>query len=164
MNAPYITDDAAGDGWRLLLGDSCERLAEISDHSVHLSVYSPPFASLYTYSDTPRDLGNSRDHEEFFAHYRYIIDAMLRVTMPGRRTCVHVSPIATTKSGHGEIGVYDFRGDVVRAYVQAGWIYDNEVTVDKDPQAQIPRAAVRHQGPRLGDDPPSATRLRAVLP
>lgn len=139
MNAPYVTDEATGARWRLMLGDSCERLAEIPDASVHLSVYSPPFASLFTYSDTSRDLGNSRNRAEFFAHYRYIIDELLRVTMPGRRTCVHVAPLGMTKATHGEMGVYDFRGDVVRAYIDAGWIYDNEVTVDKDPQAQAIR-------------------------
>ncbi len=139
MSTAYLPDDAHGDNWTLMLGDSCERLAEIPDDSVDLSVYSPPFSSLYVYSDTPRDLGNSKDRAEFFAHYRFVIDEMLRVTAPGRRTCVHVAPLGMTKTTHGEIGVYDFRGDVIRAYVEAGWIYDNEVTVDKDPQAQAIR-------------------------
>jgi hypothetical protein len=135
----YATDEARGENWTLYLGDSCERLAEIPDDSVHLSVYSPPFSSLFVYSATPRDLGNSRDRDEFFTHYRFIIDEVLRVTVPGRRTCVHVAQLGMTKATHGEIGVYDFRGDVIRAYVEAGWIYDNEVTVDKDPQAQAIR-------------------------
>jgi DNA modification methylase len=139
MTAPYITDEASGANWRLLLGDSCERLAEVPTNSVHLSVYSPPFASLYTYSDTPRDLGNSKDRAEFFGHYRYIIDEMLRVTMPGRHTCVHTAELATTKATHGQMGLYDFPGDVIRAYVEAGWILHGRTTVDKDPQAQAIR-------------------------
>lgn len=135
----YITDDAAGDGWRLMLGDSCERLAEIGDNTVDLGVYSPPFASLYTYSPSLRDLGNSGSREEFFAHYGFVISEMLRVTKPGRVNAVHVQQLATTKATHGVVGQTDFRGEVIRAYIDAGWIYHGEVTIDKDPQAQAIR-------------------------
>jgi len=135
----YVTDDARGEGWHLMLGDSCERLAEIPDESVALSVYSPPFDSLYTYSPSPRDLGNSRDRAEFLEHYSYIIRENLRVTMPGRNACVHVQQITTTKAAHGQMGTTDFRGDVIRAYQEAGWIYYGEATVNKDPQAQAIR-------------------------
>lgn len=135
----YVTDDAYGDGWHLMLGDSCERLAEIEDGSVGLSVYSPPFDSLYTYSPSARDLGNSRNRAEFLEHYGYIIAENLRVTMPGRNACVHVQQITTTKATHGQMGTTDFRGDVIRAYQAAGWIYYGEATVNKDPQAQAIR-------------------------
>lgn len=135
----YITDDAHGDGWRLMLGDSCERLTELDDESVDLSVYSPPFASLYTYSPSERDLGNSHDREEFLVHYRYVIDHMLRVTKSGRLSCVHVQQLSTTKATHGVIGLTDFRGQVIKAHQDAGWTYYGEVTVDKDPQAQAIR-------------------------
>lgn len=135
----YTTDDAHGDMWRMMLGDSCERLAEIEDDSVGMSVYSPPFASLFTYSPTPRDLGNSATRAEFIEHYGYIIREMLRVTMPGRITCVHVQQVTTTKSTHGHVGLTDFRGDVIKAYIDNGWIFHGEVTVDKDPQAQAIR-------------------------
>lgn len=136
---PYITADEHGDNWHLMLGDSCERLAEIADNSVDLAVYSPPFASLYTYSPSIRDLGNSADRREFFAHYAFIIRDMLRVTRPGRLNVVHVQQLTTTKSVHGQVGLTDFRGDVIRAYQDAGWIFHGEVTVDKDPQAQAIR-------------------------
>lgn len=135
----YMTDDATGNGWRLMLGDSCERLAEIADESIDLSVYSPPFASLYTYSPSPRDLGNCQDRSEFLAHYRFVIDHMLRVTKPGRLSCVHVQQIATTRAVHGVIGLTDFRGEVIAEHVAAGWTFHGEVTVDKDPQAQAIR-------------------------
>jgi hypothetical protein len=72
----YITDDAAGTNWQLMLGDSCERLAEVKDDSIDLAIYSPPFASLFTYSPSVRDLGNSSDRAEFFAHYGFIISEM----------------------------------------------------------------------------------------
>jgi DNA modification methylase len=136
---PYVTDDAEGRGWRLMLGDSCERLAEIGDDSIDLAVYSPPFASLYTYSPSIRDLGNSSSRAEFFTHYGFIIGEMLRVTRPGRINAVHVQQITTTKSMHGIVGLTDFRGEVIRAYQDAGWIYHGEVTIDKDPQAQAIR-------------------------
>jgi DNA modification methylase len=135
----YLTDDAEGPAWRLMLGDSCERLAEIADASVHLSVYSPPFASLFTYSPSIRDLGNSASREEFFEHYAFIIAENLRVTMPGRVACVHVQQLTLTKAMVGHTGLTDFRGEVIRAYLAAGWIFHGEVTVDKDPQAQAIR-------------------------
>ncbi len=139
MSSPYITDEAHGEQWSLLLGDSCERLAEIPDESVHLSVYSPPFASLFTYSPSVRDLGNSSTRAEFLAHYGYIIRENLRVTIPGRMCCVHVQQLTTTKVTHGYIGLTDFRGDVIRAYEANGWHFYGEVTVNKDPQAQAIR-------------------------
>lgn len=135
----YVTDDARGQSWHLMLGDSCERLAEIPDETIDLSVYSPPFASLFTYSPSPRDLGNSYDRDEFLTHYGFIIDHMLRVTRPGRLSCVHVQQLTTTKATHGEIGMTDFRGQVIAAHQERGWVFHGEVTVDKDPQAQAIR-------------------------
>jgi superfamily II DNA or RNA helicase len=135
----YTTKEAAGDNWKLMLGDSTERLQEVANESIGLSVYSPPFASLYTYSNSERDLGNSRDWNEFFEHYQYIIRDLLRVTMPGRNTCVHVQQLTATQTTDGYIGMKDFRGEVIRAYIDAGWIYHGEVCIDKDPQAQAIR-------------------------
>lgn len=140
MNAdPYITDEAYGAAWQLMLGDSCERLGELGDRSIDLSIYSPPFASLYTYSPTPRDLGNSHSREDFLEHYRYVIDHVLRLTKPGRLSCVHVQQLSTTKATHGVVGLTDFRGQVIAAHVDAGWVFHGEVTIDKDPQAQAIR-------------------------
>ena len=135
----YMTADEYGDNWHLMLGDSCERMTEIPDNSVGLSVYSPPFSSLFTYSPSPRDLGNSSSREEFIEHYGYIIRENLRITMPGRVCAVHVQQVTTTKSTHGIIGLTDFRGQVIKAYMDNGWIFHGEVTIDKDPQAQAIR-------------------------
>lgn len=132
----YITDRAAGENWELLLGDSCERLAEIATDSIDLSICSPPFASLFTYSPSVRDLGNSSSRVEFIEHYGYIIREQLRVTKPGRNACIHVQQLSTTKAIHGHIGLTDFRGDVIRAFQDEGWIYYGETTIWKDPQAQ----------------------------
>ena len=135
----YVTDTAEGDGWKLMLGDSCERLAEIPDDSIDLSVYSPPFASLYTYSPSERDLGNCADQAEFLDHYRFVLDHMVRVTKPGRISAVHVQQIAYQKAKDGYMGLADFRGDVIRAHEEAGFYLFGEVTVDKDPQLQAVR-------------------------
>lgn len=135
----YLTDEAHGDRWDLYLGDSCEVLAKLADGSVDLSVCSPPFAQLYNYSPSPRDLSNSRSRGEFFEHYRFIIREQLRVTRPGRIACVHVADITLQKVLHGTIGLTDFSGEVVSAFVDEGWIFDGRVTIDKCPQAQAIR-------------------------
>lgn len=132
----YITDEAHGTNWSLVLGDSCERLAEVATDSIGLSVCSPPFDSLYTYSPSVRDLGNSATRADFLDHYRFIVAEQLRVTMPGRNAVVHVQQVATKKAVDGFVGLTDFRGDVIRLYQDTGWIFYGEVTVWKDPQAQ----------------------------
>jgi len=135
----YVTDDAYGEQFHLMLGDSCERLAEVDDNSVDLSIYSPPFASLFTYSPSERDLGNSKDRGQFLEHYRFIVDHLLRITKPGRLAVVHCQQLSTRKATHGVVGLTDFRGDLIRAHTAAGWIFHGEVTIDKDPQAQAIR-------------------------
>lgn len=135
----YVTDDAYGNNWRFMLGDAGERLTEIESNTVDLSVQSPPFQSLYTYSPSPRDMGNSLDRDDFFAQYAYIIREKYRIHKPGTECIVHVQQTSTTMTTHGVIGLNDFRGDVIRAYQAEGWIYFGENVVDKDPQAQAIR-------------------------
>jgi DNA modification methylase len=134
-----VLDQAHGKDWTLYNGDSAEVLPALPAASVDLSVYSPPFASLYVYSPSERDLGNSSDRAQFWTHYGFIIREMLRLTKPGRLTAVHVSNLATTLATHGVIGVEDFRGDTIRAYEAAGWIFHGESAIQKNPQA----AAIR---------------------
>jgi DNA modification methylase len=148
MTAPddnYVTDEAHGKKWSLYLGDSCEILPDMADESIDLSVYSPPFQSLYTYSPSPRDLGNSATRDEFFAHYGYVIRELLRLTKTGRLSCVHTADVVMRKAVHGHASLYDFPGDVIRAHVDAGWLYYGRVMVDKNPQA----AAVRTKAHNL---------------
>ena len=139
VRSVYIQEDAQGQSWRLMLGDSVERLEKVESNSIGLSVYSPPFLSLYTYSPSERDMGNSSSSEEFFRHYQFLLAELLRVTRPGRLTAVHCAQVAAMKERDGWIGLKDFRGDLIRAYVEAGWIYHGEVCIDKDPQAQAIR-------------------------
>lgn len=135
----YETDTATGDGWTMHLGDAIERIREVETGSIGLSVFSPPFAALYTYSASERDMGNSKDYDQFFEHFGYLVPELVRVTMPGRRACVHVQQVTTTKTTHGVIGWRDFRADVCKLFVESGFIYDGEVVIDKDPQAQAIR-------------------------
>ena len=135
----YEEGIARGENWTAMLGDSCERLKELEPDSIDLSVYSPPFADLYTYTDTERDLGNSRGWDEFFDHYAYIIRGVLRATKPGRLTCVHVSDIPAMAQKDGYIGIRDFPGAVIRAYEAEGWTFVGRAFVQKNPQAQAIR-------------------------
>ena len=139
----YGTDQTDGDGWTLKLGDSCERLAEIADDSIGLSVFSPPFESLYTYSPTERDLGNSASSGQFWTHFSWISDHLLRVLMPGRLAAIHVQQLPTTKAVDGFIGLRDFRGATIRHFIERGFIYHGEIVVDKDPQAQAIRTKAK---------------------
>mgnify|MGYP000467284096 CR=1 FL=1 len=131
-----VINQEHGRDWSLYHGDSAEVLQGIPTDSVDLSVYSPPFGSLYTYSASERDLGNSKTDAQFFQHYRFIVEQILRVTKPGRVTAVHVSDTPAMLVRDGYIGLKDFSGDVIRLYIAAGWTFDARVPIDKNQQAQ----------------------------
>jgi len=135
----YSNDVYQDDSFTAYLGDSVETMGEISDNSVDLSVFSPPFMSLYTYSATERDIGNCSSESDFFKHFNYIIKSLLRITKPGRRACVHVAQVAAMLSRDGFIGLKDFRGKTIQAFTDAGWHFFREVCIDKCPQAQAIR-------------------------
>lgn len=128
-----------GSEWDLVNGDCVDELANVAADSVGLSVYSPPFISLYTYTASERDMGNCSTADEFFEHFGFVIDGLLRVTMPGRLSCVHVAQVPAMLSRDGYIGMKDFRGMTIAAFQDHGWIYHGEVCIDKDPQAQAIR-------------------------
>lgn len=122
--------------WTLWLGDSCERMKDIPDDSVHLSIYSPPFGgTIYIYSATERDLGNSKSNEEFLQHYRYIVREKLRITMPGRYTCVHIQDTKLyANRNDGKRGLYPLSDELVKLHLEEGWVYRSRITIDKNPQ------------------------------
>lgn len=136
---PTVMDQAQGDDWVLYNGDSAEVLAELPDHSVGLSVFSPPFLATYTYSPSDRDLGNVGTDAEFWQQFSWISRELLRVMMPGRLVAVHVANLPTYENRDGASGRKDFRGDTIRHFVDAGFVYHSEVTIDKNPQAQAIR-------------------------
>jgi len=122
-----VTDDYA-----IYQGDSCEVIRAIPGDSIHFGIHSPPFEGLYKFSNFDRDISNN-EGPGFWEHYGFLISELLRVTMPGRIHAVHVMQLPTSKIRHGFIGMRDFRGEVVRAYEDAGWIFHSEVCIWKDP-------------------------------
>jgi len=140
----YEAGVTRGDGWTLYQGDCVDTLRErLPDASIDFSVFSPPFSSLYTYSNSPRDMGNARSDDEFMAHFGFLVADLLRVTKPGRLAAVHVQNVAAMLSRDGFIGVKDLRGDIIRAFQGHGWIFHGEVTIDKCPQAQAIRTKAK---------------------
>ena len=122
-----ITDDYA-----IYQGDSCEVIRAIPGDSIGFGIHSPPFEGLYKFSNFDRDISNN-DGPQFWEHYAFLISELLRVTKPGRLHSVHVMQLPTSKIRHGHIGMRDFRGEVIRAYEDAGWIFSSEVCIWKDP-------------------------------
>ena len=135
----YVPRTESGAGWTLALGDCVDVLRGQADGSVDFSVYSPPFASLYTYSNSPRDMGNCRTHAEFYAHFSYLVRELYRVLKPGRLMSVHCMNLPTSKVRDGVIGLSDFRGDLIRMFEDAGFIYHSEVVIWKDPVTAMHR-------------------------
>jgi hypothetical protein len=135
----YRRGIARGSGWELHQGDCVEVFKEIPSDSVGYTIYSPPFESLYTYSNSDRDMGNCRDSAEFAEHFRFLIPEMLRVTMPGRLMSFHCMNLPVSKTRDGFIGVRDFRGELIRMFIDAGWIFHSEVCIWKDPVTAMQR-------------------------
>jgi DNA modification methylase len=125
--------------WQAYHADTVEVAQSMPDESVDFSIFSPPFASLYTYSNSPRDLGNVKSDEEFFAHYAFLIREQFRVMAAGRLVSIHCMLMPTSKERDGYIGLRDFRGDIIRAYQAAGFIYHSEVVIWKDPVTAMQR-------------------------
>ena len=139
MDEISVKDQAITERYALYNGDSCEILRGIPENSVHFEIYSPPFASLYTYSNSERDLGNCRTKSEFFRHFEFIIRELYRVLMPGRVMAVHCMNLPTSKERDGFIGIEDFRGELIRVFQAAGFLYHSEVCIWKDPVIAMQR-------------------------
>lgn len=150
-----------GDTWTMLLGDSVERVRELEPETVGLSVFSPPFPGMYVYSDSERDMGNSRSIEELIDHYRFLIPGLLKATMPGRSCCVHLTQTLRIKYLDGYTGIRDFRGAVIAAMEEGGWIYYGEVCIDKDPQVKAIRT--KDQGLLFKSLANDASRMHMAL-
>lgn len=134
-----VLNQSVCDHFALYQGDCVEVLQGLPDGSVHYSIFSPPFASLYTYSDSDRDMGNCKDDEEFQQHFSFLIHELWRVLIPGRLVSVHCMNLPAMKSRDGFIGVKDFRGDIIRLFVSSGFIYHSEVCVWKNPVTEMQR-------------------------
>jgi len=157
-----ILNQAQGENWTLANGDCIEVMNALPDNSIHLSVFSPPYASLYTYSNSDRDLGNSANDEQFYDHFAHVVAGLHRITKPGRIVCVDVMNIPAMKERDGYIGLKDFRGDVIRAFQKAGFIFHSEHCAWKDPLIEATRTkALGLMHKQLCKD---STRSRAGIP
>jgi len=134
-----VKDYAQGRNYIVYNADCVEVARELEADSVGFIVYSPPFSSLYTYSNDERDMGNAKDDAEFFRHFGFLIAEMYRVLQPGRLMAVHCMNLPTSKANDGFIGIKDFRGDLIRAFRDAGFIYHSEVCIWKDPVVAMQR-------------------------
>ncbi|HMW87867.1 MAG TPA: DNA methyltransferase, partial [Nitrospira sp.] len=132
-------DQTIGENFALYHGDCVEVLKGLPASSVHYSIFSPPFANLYCYSNSPRDMGNCRSNEEFFEHFGYLVDELARVMQPGRNVSFHCMLFPASKERDGFIGLKDFRGDLIRAFQAKGFIFHSETVIWKDPVTQMQR-------------------------
>jgi len=128
-----------GDGFTVHLGDCVKWTRRMDDNSIDYSVFSPPFADLFVYSNSDHDMGNCKDDAEFVAQLRFLISELFRVLKPGRNVSFHCMNLPTTKMRQGFIGLRDFRGDLIRAFQDAGFIYHSEVCIWKDPVVSMQR-------------------------
>lgn len=134
-----IINQHISEKFALYNADCVELVSSLPDNSIDYIIFSPPFASLYTYSNSERDMGNTKTDEEFFAHYAFLSEHLFRVLKPGRLLSFHCMLMPTTKQRDGFIGLRDFRGDLIRAHQKDGLIYHSEVVIWKDPVTAMQR-------------------------
>lgn len=134
-----VLNQKAGDGWSLFNADCVEFLAGMPANSVDLSVYSPPFSSLYIYSESERDMGNVASHSEFFDSYRHVVRELLRITRPGRETAIHIKDLVyySNSSEKGDRGLYDFSAGCSNVHTEEGWTLHRKITVRRDPVKEM---------------------------
>lgn len=134
-----VIDQTVTENFAAYHADCIDVLRGMPDNSAHYSIYSPPFASLYTYSASPRDMGNCASHEEFFEQFRFLAPELYRVIKPGRLMSFHCMLLPTSKARDGVIGLTDFRGQLIRAFQEVGWVFHSEVVIWKDPVTAMQR-------------------------
>lgn len=139
MEVNVINQKIQENSFALYQGDSCQIIKGIPEDSIDYTIFSPPFASLYTYSNSNYDMGNCKSDDEFYKHFEFLVKDMFRVTKPGRLLSFHCMNLPTLKSKDGYIGIKDFRGDMIRLFTDNNWIYHSEVCIWKDPVTAMQR-------------------------
>jgi len=135
----HVINQVSGSNFTIWNGDCVEVTRNLPDDSVHYTIYSPPFISLYTFSDDPRDMSNCRVDTDFWQHYKFLIAEIYRITKPGRLVSIHCMNLPTSKLRDGFIGLRDFRGDIIKAHQEVGFYYHSEVVIRKDPVSAMQR-------------------------
>ena len=134
-----VLNQVVNDKFALYHGDCVDVTRGIPDNSIHYTIFSPPFSSLYTYSNSDRDMGNSKNDEEFYKHFEFLVKELYRITIPGRLVSFHCMQIPLMKERDGVIGLKDFRGDLIRSFQKEGFIYHSEVCIWKNPVVEMQR-------------------------
>jgi DNA modification methylase len=138
-NAEFDLTEERNEWYKVKRGDCVQLISEVENESVGLSVFSPPFAELYTYSSHLEDMGNSKDYNEFLQQFGFLIKELYRVMMSGRNVCVHCMDLPIQKGKEGFIGLRDFSGMILKAFEEAGFVYASRVTIWKDPVVEMQR-------------------------
>ena len=138
-DAKYMHTIKKDEYWEAYNGDCVEVLKGFEESSIDYSIFSPPFSHLYTYSDHLRDMGNSKNHKEFVEHFKFFIELLYKVMKQGRLVSVHCSDLPVTKQVDGFVGKYDFTGELIRLFVEQGFIYHTRVTIWKNPATEMQR-------------------------
>lgn len=139
IKSEYAPEVREGENWKLHLSDCVDMTRSLPDNSIGYTIFSPPFSSLYTYSNSDRDMGNCKDDAVFMEHYRFLVRELYRVTQPGRLMSFHCMNLPTSKQNHGYIGIRDFRGELIRMANELGFIFHSEVCIWKDPVTAMQR-------------------------
>ena len=134
-----VLDQVTKNKYAVYNGDSCEVVKAIPDNSIHYTIFSPPFASLYTYSNSDRDMGNSKGDDEFYNHFIYLAKELYRITMPGRLLSFHCMDLPLMKERDGVIGLKDFPSIIRQIFEDCGFIYHSKVTIWKNPVTEMQR-------------------------
>jgi hypothetical protein len=134
-----VIDQAQGENWSAFNADCVPFTAGLADNSIDFSVYSPPFSSLYIYSESVADMGNCANDAEFFEQYRYLVREKFRVTRPGRLTAIHVKDLVyyQNSSERGTSGLRPFSDDCTRVHIEEGWDFHSRVTIWRDPVREM---------------------------
>lgn len=139
QTSDYVRDVKRGENWEMHLGDCVDVLRETPSDSLHYSIFSPPFSSLFTFSNSDRDMSNCKTEKEFALHFAFMIRHLYRCMMPGRLVSFHCMNLPTSKQHHGAIGLRDFRGEMIRLFQSCGFIFHSEVCIWKDPIVAMQR-------------------------
>src|SRR3990167_7373529 len=134
-----VVNQVITDEYSIYQGDSTDVIKGLPDESVHYTIFSPPFAELYAFSNSERDIGNAKDYNEFFSHFEFLIPELHRITKPGRLLSFHCMDLPSMKERDGIIGLKDFPGDMIRAFIKHGWIYHSRHIIWKDPLIEVTR-------------------------
>lgn len=134
-----VLNEKITDLYAIYNGDCVEVSKGIPNETIDLSIFSPPFASLYTYSNSERDMGNNKENDSFYLHFGFLVDELMRMTKKGRIVAVHCMNIPAMKERDGYIGLKDFRGDIIRLFQSKGFIFHSEHCIWKDPLIEATR-------------------------